>query len=67
VVENSPTAAAPKAQYKLGLVLKELNRPFEAEEAFTKVLTNYPDSEWSQAAMFPDRRRPFHDFARPCV
>ncbi len=53
VVENSTYGPlAPKAQYKLGLVLKELNRPFEAEEAFNKVLTNYPDSEWSQAAKF---------------
>jgi outer membrane protein assembly factor BamD len=53
VVENSsygPLAAA--AQYKLGLVLKGLMRYYEAEEAFNKVISNYPDSEWAEAAKF---------------
>jgi len=53
VIENStygPLAA--KAQYKLGLVLKGLNRYYEAEEAFNKVISNYPDSEWVDAAKF---------------
>lgn len=53
VVENStygPLAAA--AQYKLGLVLKGLLRYYEAEEAFNKVISNYPDSDWSEAAKF---------------
>lgn len=53
VVENStygPLAA--KAQYKLGLVLKGLLRYYEAEEAFNKVLTSYPESEWVEAAKF---------------
>ncbi len=53
VVENStygPLAA--KAQYKLGLVLKGLSRYYEAEEAFNKVISNYPDSEWAGAAKF---------------
>jgi outer membrane assembly lipoprotein YfiO len=53
VVENStygPLAA--KAQYKLGLVLKGLMRYYEAEEAFNKVVTNYPESEWVGAAKF---------------
>jgi len=53
VVENStygPLAA--KAQYKLGLVLKSLLRYYEAEEAFNKLLSNYPDSEWASAAKF---------------
>jgi len=53
VVENSaygPQAAA--AQYKLGLVLKGLLRYYEAEEAFNKVVSNYPDSEWAAAAKF---------------
>jgi outer membrane protein assembly factor BamD len=53
VIENStygPLAA--KAQYKLGLVLKSLMRYYEAEEAFNKVITNYPDSEWVDAARF---------------
>ncbi len=53
VIENStygPLAA--KAQYKLGLVLKGLSHYYEAEEAFNKVLTSYPDSEWVPAAKF---------------
>ncbi len=53
VVENStygPKASA--AQYKLGLVLKGLLRYYEAEEAFNKVVSNYPDSEWAAAAKF---------------
>jgi outer membrane assembly lipoprotein YfiO len=53
VVENStygPLAA--KAQYKLGLVLKSLLRYYEAEDAFNKVVSSYPDSEWSEASKF---------------
>ncbi|MFH1640911.1 MAG: outer membrane protein assembly factor BamD [Candidatus Omnitrophota bacterium] len=53
VIENStygPLAA--NAQYKLGLVLKSLVRYYEAEDAFSKVLSNYPDSEWVDAAKF---------------
>ncbi len=53
VIENStygPLASA--AQYKLGLVLKGLLRYYEAEEAFNKVITNYPKSEWVEAAKF---------------
>jgi outer membrane protein assembly factor BamD len=53
VVENSAYGPlASKAQYKLGLVLKGLMRYYEAEEAFNKLLTNYPDSEWVEAAKF---------------
>ncbi len=53
VIENSTYGPlAPKAQYKLGLVLKELMRYFEAEEAFDKVIANYPDSEWVDAAKY---------------
>ncbi len=53
VVDNStfgPLAA--KAQYKLGLVLKSQMRYYESEDAFNKVLTNYPASEWVEAAKF---------------
>ncbi len=53
VVENStygPLAA--KAEYKLGLVLKGLGRFYEAEEAFNKVITSYPESEWVEASKF---------------
>jgi outer membrane assembly lipoprotein YfiO len=53
VVENSTYGPlAPKAQYKLGLVLKGLMRYYEAEEEFNKVVSRYPDSEWSAAAKF---------------
>jgi outer membrane assembly lipoprotein YfiO len=53
VIENSaygPLAA--KAQYKLGLVLKGLVRYYEAEDAFQKVVSSYPESEWASAAKF---------------
>lgn len=53
VIENSTYGPeAPKAQYKLGLVLKGLMRYYEAEEAFNKVISNYPGSEWAEAAKF---------------
>ncbi|MDD5561500.1 MAG: outer membrane protein assembly factor BamD [Candidatus Omnitrophica bacterium] len=53
VVENSTYGPlAPRAQYKLGLVLKGLSRYYEAEEAFNKVVSRYPDSEWASAAKF---------------
>jgi outer membrane protein assembly factor BamD len=53
VIENSTYGPlAPKAQYKLGLVLKGLLRYYEAEEAFNKVISNYPNSEWAAAAKF---------------
>jgi outer membrane assembly lipoprotein YfiO len=53
VIDNSTYGPlAPKAQYQLGLVLKSLQRYFEAEEAFNKVLTNYPESEWREPAQF---------------
>ncbi len=53
VIENSAYGPlAPKAQYKLGLVLKGLSRYYEAEEAFNKVISTYPDSEWVDPAKF---------------
>jgi len=53
VVENSTYGPlAPKAQYKLGLVLKGLLRYYEAEDEFNKVISRYPDSEWASAAKF---------------
>lgn len=53
VVENSTYGPlAPKAQYKLGLVLKALLRYYEAEDEFNKVVSRYPDSEWVSAAKF---------------
>jgi len=53
VVENSTYGPlAPKAQYKLGLVLKALLRYYEAEDEFNKVVSRYSDSEWVSAAKF---------------
>jgi len=53
VVENSTYGPfAPKAQYKLGLVLKGLLRYYEAEDEFNKLVSRYPDSEWASAAKF---------------
>lgn len=53
VVENSTYGPlASKSQYKLGLVLKGLGRYYEAEDAFNKVISSYPDSEWVKAAKF---------------
>jgi len=53
VIDNStygPLAA--EAQYKLGLILKSLGQFFEAEDEFSKVIKNYPQSEWVTAAEF---------------
>lgn len=53
VTENAPYGPlAAKSQYKLGLVYKGLSRFSEAEDAFSKVVTNYPDSEWAEPAKF---------------
>lgn len=53
VIENSTYGPkAPAAQYKLGLVLKGLLRYYEAEEAFNKVISHYPNSEWVEPAKF---------------
>jgi len=53
VIENSSYGPlASKAQYKLGLVLKSLMRYYESEDAFNKIISNYPDSEWVEAAKF---------------
>lgn len=53
VIENSTYGTlAPKAEYKLGLVLKGLLRYYEAEDAFNKVISNYPNSEWVEPAKY---------------
>lgn len=53
VIDNSTYGPlAPKAQYRLGLVLKGLGRFYEAEEAFNKVISNYPESGWASAAKY---------------
>lgn len=53
VTENSPYGPlAAKAQYKLGLVLKSLQRFEEAQDAFYRVVKNYPESEWVEPAQY---------------
>ena len=43
---------APRAQYKLGIILMQLGRYSEARDAFQKTLDNYPDSEWAAPAKY---------------
>src|SRR3989338_2338156 len=51
VVENSPYGKhAAHAQYLLGMTLKNLNRYQEARDEFEKVVTTYPEDEWSSPA-----------------
>ena len=53
VTDNSPYGPlAAKAQYKLGLVLKSQQRFEEAQDAFYRVVKNYPDSEWVEPAQY---------------
>ncbi|MCD6583569.1 MAG: outer membrane protein assembly factor BamD [Candidatus Omnitrophica bacterium] len=53
IVKSVPYSEyAPKAQYKLGVLLLNLNRHEEAREAFQKLVDNYPDSEWVDAAKY---------------
>ena len=53
VIENAPYGEyASVAQYKIGLILKSLARFSEAKEEFEKVVLEYPESEWVEAAKF---------------
>lgn len=53
VIDNSTYGPlASKSQYNLGLILKSLKRYYEAEEAFNKVISTYPNSQWVKAAKF---------------
>lgn len=53
VIKNSPYGKyAAVSQYKIGLVLKSLSRYAEAKEEFEKVVSDYPESEWVEAAKF---------------
>lgn len=53
IIENSTYGPmAPQAQYKLGLVLKSKMRYYEAEEAFQRVISNYPQDELVASAQF---------------
>lgn len=53
VIENSSYGPlAPKAQYQIGLAFKGMLQYYEAEEAFNKVISGYPESEWVPAAQY---------------
>ncbi|MFH1201700.1 MAG: tetratricopeptide repeat protein [Candidatus Omnitrophota bacterium] len=53
VIDNSPYGRyAAIAQYKTGLILKGLKSFDEAQNAFQKVVDNYPKSEWADASKF---------------
>jgi len=43
---------APRAQYKLGMILFQLGRYEESRGAFQKVIDNYSDSEWATPAKY---------------
>jgi len=43
---------APRAQYKLGMILFQLGRYEESRKAFQKVIDNYSDSEWATPAKY---------------
>ena len=53
VIKNAPYGdlAAP-SQYKIGLYLQEKQLYQEARDEFEKVINDYPDSEWTQAAKY---------------
>ena len=53
VISNAPySGTAQSAQYKLGLLYKELARYQEAAEAFKELIEKYPDSEWIEPARY---------------
>lgn len=53
VIENSAYGPlAPKAQYQIGLAFKGMLQYYEAEEAFGRVIANYPESEWAAPAHY---------------
>lgn len=53
IIENYPYGKlASISQYKIGLVLKSAKSFDEAKAEFEKVISNYPDSEWAEAAKF---------------
>jgi len=53
IVDKVPYSEyAPRAQYKLGMILANLSRHEEARDAFQKVLDDYADSEWAAPAKY---------------
>ena len=53
IIENAPYShEAEQAQYKLGLLFKELNRKDEAIRAFEELVDKYPDSRLLEPAKY---------------
>ena len=53
IEEHTPYSKyAPQAIYNLGLIYKKLSMFQEAEDAFQRLIENYPDSDWSNAARY---------------
>lgn len=53
IVDKVPYSEyAPRAQYKLGMILFQLGRYEESREAFQKVIDNYSDGEWAAPAKY---------------
>ena len=53
VIDNAPYSKyADMAQYKIGLVLKNLGRLIESKEEFEKLINEYPQSQWLKAAKY---------------
>lgn len=53
VIKNSPYGElAPVAQYKIGLYFLEQDLYQDARDEFMKVVNDYPESEWAQAAEY---------------
>ncbi len=53
LVDKAPYSEyAPRAQYKLGMILMELSRYDEARDAFQKTIDNYAQSEWAAPAKY---------------
>jgi len=53
IIDNYPYGnLAPISQYRIGLTLKTAGSLDEAKSEFEKVASNYPESEWAEAAKF---------------
>ncbi|MFH1504687.1 MAG: tetratricopeptide repeat protein [Candidatus Omnitrophota bacterium] len=53
IVQKAPYSEyAPRAQYKLGMILMQLGRYGESRDAFQKIIDNYSDSEWAAPAKY---------------
>lgn len=53
VINNAPYSEyAPASYYKIGLFLKEMSSYSEAKEEFSKIVSEYPQSEWVERAKY---------------